>query len=85
MIWAREGILPVAILAEGAIFRGGGNISGAIFRGGNFPGGNLPGGNFPGTYLFKFVCIFFEFFFVSTSVYEIENPLISTDLNFFLL
>ena len=25
-------------------------------------------------YLFTFACIFFEFFFISMSVYEIENP-----------
>ena len=34
MIWARERILQVAILAEGEVFRGEGQ----------FPSGNLPGG-----------------------------------------
>ena len=28
---------------------------------------------FPTWYLFRFICIFFEFFIVSMSVYEIEN------------
>ena len=31
-------------------------------------------GQFSTWYLFRFVCNFFEFFFVNMSVYEIENP-----------
>ena len=31
-------------------------------------------GQFSTWHLFRFVYIFFEFFFVSMSVYEIENP-----------
>ena len=31
-------------------------------------------GQFSNWHLFRFVCNFFEFFFVNMSVYEIENP-----------
>ena len=31
-------------------------------------------GQFSAWHLFRFVCNFFEFFFVNMSVYEIENP-----------
>ena len=34
-------------------------------------------GQFSTWHLFRFVCNFFEFFFVTMSVYEIENPNIS--------
>ena len=36
-------------------------------------------------HLLRFVCIFFEFFFVVMSVYEIENPWIFIDIKFFCL
>ena len=39
-------------------------------------------GQFSPWHLFRFVCNFFEFFFVTMSVYEIENPYISIDLTF---
>ena len=62
VIWAREGILQVTILAERAIFKGvgnipgrifpgqyfGGNILGSNFLGDNLQGGNLLGGSYPG-------------------------------------
>ena len=34
-------------------------------------------GQFSTWHLFRFACNFFEFFFVTMSVYEIENPNIS--------
>ena len=43
------------------------------------------GEQFSTWHLFRFVYIFFEFFFVSMSVYEIENPKISIDLKMFCL
>ena len=42
-------------------------------------------GQFSTWYLFRFVYNFFEFFFVTMSVYETENPWISINFNFFLL
>ena len=42
-------------------------------------------GKFSTLHLFRFACIFFEFFFVKMSVYKIENPLISIDLKLFCL
>ena len=36
-------------------------------------------GQFSTRHLLRFVCNFFEFFFVTISVYEIENPLTSID------
>ena len=42
-------------------------------------------GQFSAWHLFRFVCNFFELFFVTISVYEIENSLISIDLDFFCL
>ena len=41
--------------------------------------------SFPPDILFKSVCNFFGFFFVTVSVYEIEIPLIFIDLKFFCL
>ena len=42
-------------------------------------------GQFSIWHLFRFVYNFFEFFFVTMSVYETENAWISIDFNFFLL
>ena len=42
-------------------------------------------GQFSTWYLFRFVYNFFEFFFVTMSVYETENPWFSINFNFFLL
>ena len=42
-------------------------------------------GQFSTYHLFRFVCIFFEFFFVSMWVYKIENLLISIGFKFFCL
>ena len=36
-------------------------------------------GQFSTWHLFRFLCNFFEFFFVNMSLYEIENPYISID------
>ena len=41
-------------------------------------------GEFSTWHFLRFVCNFFPFFFVIMWVYEIENPYISTDLQFFV-